>query len=92
MEKHNDFLDAVLDEVDSKESFLTEEIALDLVFLLLFASHETTSTAMTLAMKYLSEHPAVLAKLLVCDLKFSSAFQIDIIITNPVNIGYCSIF
>ena len=92
MEKHNDFLDAVLDEVDSKESFLTEEIALDLVFLLLFASHETSSTAMTLAMKYLSEHPAVLAKLLVCDLKFSSAFQIDIIITMPVNIGYCSIF
>lgn len=59
----NDFVDAVLEEVDSKGSFLNEEIALDLVFLLLFASHETTSTAMTLAMKYLSQHPAVLAEL-----------------------------
>lgn len=62
----NDFVDAVLEQVDSKDSFLNEEIALDLVFLLLFASHETTSTAMTLAMKYLSLHPAVLAELLVC--------------------------
>lgn len=64
--KKNDFVDAVLEQVDSKDSFLNEEIALDLVFLLLFASHETTSTAMTLAMKYLSLHPAVLAELLVC--------------------------
>jgi cytochrome P450 len=62
-EKPNDFVDALLDEIDRKESSLNEETALDLAFLLLFASHET----MTLAMKYLSEQPAVLAELLVCD-------------------------
>lgn len=62
-EKHNDFVDYVLEEIDNKESFINEGIAQDLVFLLLFASHETTSTAMTMAMKFLTESPAVLAEL-----------------------------
>lgn len=67
-EKQKVFVDYVLEEVDNKESFITEGIALDLVFLLLFASHETTSTAMTMAMKFITESPAVLAELVVSDI------------------------
>ncbi|XP_027158107.1 cytochrome P450 87A3-like [Coffea eugenioides] len=57
------FVDHLLKEVEKEDTFLNEEIAMDLVFLLLFASHETTSTAMTLAMRFLNDHPAVLAEL-----------------------------
>ncbi|PON57996.1 Cytochrome P [Parasponia andersonii] len=46
---HGDFLDHLLDEIKKEETFLNEEIAIDMVFLLLFASYETTSSAITLA-------------------------------------------
>ncbi|KAK8307241.1 hypothetical protein V6Z12_D03G181000 [Gossypium hirsutum] len=59
----SDFFDFVLEELQKEGTILTEEIALDLMFLLLFASFETTSMALTLAVKSLSDNPLVLKKL-----------------------------
>ncbi|KAL8141661.1 hypothetical protein V2J09_014693 [Rumex salicifolius] len=62
--KHNeDFYDFVIEELSKEDTILTEAIALDLMFLLLFASYETTSLALTLAMKFLTDHPLVLQTL-----------------------------
>ncbi|XP_011029202.1 PREDICTED: cytochrome P450 87A3 [Populus euphratica] len=62
--KHEtDFFDYVLEELQKNKTILTEEIALDLMFVLLFASFETTSLALTLAVKFISDHPLVLQKL-----------------------------
>lgn len=60
-----DFFDYVLEELQREDTVLTEAIALDLMFVLLFASFETTSLALTLATKFLSEHPLVLEQLRV---------------------------
>ncbi|KAK8603146.1 hypothetical protein V6N13_085339 [Hibiscus sabdariffa] len=60
-----DFFDFVLEELDKEGTILTEAIALDLMFALLFASYETTSLALTMAVKFLSDHPLVLRKLKV---------------------------
>ncbi|KAJ6946327.1 cytochrome P450 87A3 [Populus alba x Populus x berolinensis] len=65
--KHEtDFFDYVLEELQKNKTILTEEIALDLMFVLLFASFETTSLGLTLAVKFISDHPLVLKKLTVC--------------------------
>ncbi|XVF10665.1 hypothetical protein REPUB_Repub07fG0202000 [Reevesia pubescens] len=62
--KHrSDFFDFVLEELKKEGTILTEAIALDLMFVLLFASFETTSLALTLAVKFLSDDPSVLKKL-----------------------------
>ncbi|XP_031273121.1 cytochrome P450 87A3-like [Pistacia vera] len=62
--KHRtDFYDYVLEELQKETTILTEAIALDLMFVLLFASFETTSLALTLAVKFLSDCPLVLKKL-----------------------------
>ncbi|GLT78276.1 hypothetical protein SLA2020_498160 [Shorea laevis] len=58
-----DFFDYVLEELEKEGTILTEAIALDLMFVLLFASFETTSLALTLAIKFLSDHPLVLKQL-----------------------------
>ena len=62
----HDFLDFLLEEAKSKDTILNEAIIVDLVFLLLFASYETTSEAITLVMKFLSDHPSVVVELTVC--------------------------
>lgn len=70
--KHrSDFFDYVLEELNKEGTILTEAIALDLMFVLLFASFETTSLALTLSVKFLSDHPAVLEKLTVRSNYFS---------------------
>ncbi|KAL9406406.1 hypothetical protein Peur_003378 [Populus x canadensis] len=62
--KHEtDFFDYVLEELQKNKTILTEEIALDLMFVLLFASFETTSLGLTLAVKFISDHPLVLKEL-----------------------------
>lgn len=61
----SDFFDYVLEELKKEGTILTEAIALDLMFVLLFASFETTSLALTLAIKFLSDHPRVLKQLTV---------------------------
>lgn len=62
-----DFFDYVLEELDRGDSILTEAIALDLMFVLLFASFETTSLAITVAMKLLRDNPRVLQELTVSE-------------------------
>ncbi|KAM7257559.1 hypothetical protein ACFE04_013300 [Oxalis oulophora] len=59
----SDFFDFVLEELQEEGTILTEPIALDLMFVLLFASFETTSLALTLAVKFLTDHPLVLNQL-----------------------------
>lgn len=63
--QRSDFFDYVLEELQKEGTILTEAIALDLMFVLLFASFETTSLALTLAVKFLSEYPLVLKQLTV---------------------------
>lgn len=62
-----DFFDYVLEELQREDTVLTEAIALDLMFVLLFASFETTSLALTLATKLLSDHPLVLKEMRVSE-------------------------
>ncbi|KAJ7944872.1 Cytochrome P450 family protein [Quillaja saponaria] len=59
----SDFYDYVLEELQKEGTVLTAAIALDLMFVLLFASFETTSLALTAAVKFLSDHPRVLEQL-----------------------------
>ncbi|KDP25498.1 hypothetical protein JCGZ_20654 [Jatropha curcas] len=62
--KHqSDFFDFVLEELQKEGSILTEAIALDLMFVLLFASFETTSLAITMVIKFLSDSPLALKQL-----------------------------
>lgn len=63
-----DFYDFVLEELQKDGTLLTEEIALDLMFVLLFASFETTSLAITAAIKFLLNNPHVLEELTVCSM------------------------
>ncbi|KAF4386771.1 hypothetical protein F8388_006726 [Cannabis sativa] len=61
-----DFLDHLLEEMENREEkFLNEAIVVDMVFSILFASFETTSSAITLAIKLVSDHPQVLVQLTV---------------------------
>lgn len=64
-ETPSDFFDYVIEEIQKEGTILTEDIALDLMFVLLFASFETTSLALTLAIKFLTDDPAVLKRLTV---------------------------
>lgn len=60
-----DFLDLVIQEVTKEKPLVTDRMALDLMFVLLFASFHTTSLALTLAVKLLADHPRVLEELTV---------------------------
>lgn len=70
-EVKSDFFDYLLEELERGDSILTEAIALDLMFVLLFASFETTSLAITVAVKLLKENPRVLQALTVIIQTFS---------------------
>ncbi|KAK4794658.1 hypothetical protein SAY86_012652 [Trapa natans] len=61
--QQRDFFDYVLEELDKEGTMMNETMALNLIFLLLFASYETVSEALTLGMKFLSDHPSVLQRL-----------------------------
>ena len=64
--KHfEDLLDQVINDMD-KEKFLSEDFIINVVFGLLFASFESISTALSLTLNLLAEHPAVLQELTVC--------------------------
>lgn len=63
--QQGDFFDYVLEELTKEDTILTEAIALDLMFVLLFATFETTSLALTMAAKFLLDHPLVLKELTV---------------------------
>ncbi len=63
---HNDFLDHLLEEMNKEKTILNEAIIVDMILVLLFATYESASTAMTLIVKFISDHPKVLAELTVC--------------------------
>jgi cytochrome P450 len=63
--QQTDFFDYVIEELRKEGTMLTEAIALDLMFVLLFASFETTSLALTYAIKQLSDNPLVFKQLQV---------------------------
>ena len=65
-ERKKDMLEALLeDEGRGGDGFSDEEIV-DFLLALLVAGYETTSTTMTLAVKFLTETPLALAQLKVC--------------------------
>ncbi|GAB4834372.1 hypothetical protein Ancab_032626 [Ancistrocladus abbreviatus] len=61
--QHHDFAEFLLEVVKRKDNSLDEEGAVDLVFVLLFASPETVSSAITLAINFLAHNPSVLHQL-----------------------------
>lgn len=60
--RRGDFLDHYLDAMKT-ESFLTEDFVLYSMFGLLFASFETISSTLCLAIMYLSDHPQAVQEL-----------------------------
>ncbi|XP_044469469.1 cytochrome P450 87A3-like [Mangifera indica] len=60
---HNDFLDRLIEEVEKEKAFLDDGVAINLLFLLLFGAFESTSEAITLLTKFISDHPQVLQEL-----------------------------
>ncbi|KAK4492878.1 hypothetical protein RD792_000203 [Penstemon davidsonii] len=64
-ENNLDFIGRLLKEIEDEGTILTEEITSDIVYILLFAAFETTSTTITLCLKFIHEHPKVLEQLKV---------------------------
>ena len=64
---HEDHMDHDLDFLDHimREGSLSEDQVLDLVMNMLFAGHETSSVALTLAIGFLAQSPMALTKLRV---------------------------
>ncbi|CAN6284314.1 unnamed protein product [Urochloa humidicola] len=58
-----DFIDVIVSELDKEKPALSENLALNVLFLLIFASFETTSSALTAAVKFLLENPKALQEL-----------------------------
>ena len=61
-----DLLDKLVDDA-KKEKFLSDDYIVIFVFGILLASFETISTATTLALKFLTEHPLAMQELIVSD-------------------------
>ncbi|VAH35056.1 unnamed protein product [Triticum turgidum subsp. durum] len=61
--RHGDFLDEVVNELQSGRGVIDEKFAVDLMAALLFASFATVSSSLTVAMKFLSGHPNVVESL-----------------------------
>ncbi|TXG62801.1 hypothetical protein EZV62_009795 [Acer yangbiense] len=59
----NDFLDHIVEETKKEDTFLNDTNVVNLLFGLLLAGYESTSHAITLVTKFISEHPNVLAEL-----------------------------
>ncbi|KAJ6777513.1 CYTOCHROME P450 26 [Salix koriyanagi] len=60
--RRGDFLDQAIDDLERKK-FLNVDFIPQLIFGILFASYESISSTLTLAIKFLSENPQVLEKL-----------------------------
>ncbi|CAN0902711.1 Cytochrome P450 87A3 [Linum grandiflorum] len=61
--EQRDYLDFVISEMHKDASPLTKKRAVDLLFILTFASFESTSSAIVSVFHYLSQHPAALEQL-----------------------------
>lgn len=60
-----DFIDLLIDVLTEEKPAMSENFALNLIFLLLFAGFETTSSGITAAVKFLTDNPKVLQELTV---------------------------
>uniref|UniRef100_A0ACD5ZIV0 Uncharacterized protein n=1 Tax=Avena sativa TaxID=4498 RepID=A0ACD5ZIV0_AVESA len=58
-----DFLDLLIDDLKEEKHLMNENFALDLIFLLLFAGFETTSSGITTALRFLTDNPKALQEL-----------------------------
>uniref|UniRef100_A0A0D9VXV3 Cytochrome P450 n=1 Tax=Leersia perrieri TaxID=77586 RepID=A0A0D9VXV3_9ORYZ len=58
-----DFIDVLVDELKEEKPAMNESTALDLVFLLLFTSFETTASAITVVLTFLTNNPKALQEL-----------------------------
>jgi cytochrome P450 family 26 subfamily A len=60
-----DFIDQLIEDVKEDRSEMTEEIGLDLIVAVLFASSDTTSSVMTIIVRFLTDNPKALLELIV---------------------------
>ncbi|KAM0826587.1 hypothetical protein ACQ4PT_068790 [Festuca glaucescens] len=60
-----DFLDLLIEDLNEKKHLMNETFALDLLFLLLFAGFETTSSGITAVLRFLTDDPKALQELTV---------------------------
>ncbi|VAH49531.1 hypothetical protein VPH35_030197 [Triticum aestivum] len=58
-----DFIDILINDLKDNKTLMNEKIALDLLFLLLFAGFETTSSGITATLKFLTGDPKALQEL-----------------------------
>jgi len=73
-----DFFDLVIDELNKPNPMMDKSTALDLLFAMLFASHETTSMVLTVILKYLTDNPKALQELTVSRLIYLNTVPIII--------------
>uniref|UniRef100_A0ACD5YPJ3 Uncharacterized protein n=1 Tax=Avena sativa TaxID=4498 RepID=A0ACD5YPJ3_AVESA len=62
-QKSGDFLDLLIDDLKEEKHLMNEKFALDLLFALLFAGFETTSSGITVALRFLTDNPKALQEL-----------------------------
>ncbi|XBH97202.1 hypothetical protein VPH35_087475 [Triticum aestivum] len=63
--RHGDFLDEVVDELQSGTGMMNEKFAVDFVAALLFAAFATVSSTLAIGIKFLRASPAVLTRVQV---------------------------
>ncbi|WVZ62585.1 hypothetical protein U9M48_012320, partial [Paspalum notatum var. saurae] len=61
--RHGDFLDIVVEELQSKEALVDENFMVDLVAGIIFAGIALTPTTLTIGLKFLTENPNVVEQL-----------------------------
>ena len=71
-----DFLGKLSNDMDS-EKFLTPELIVHVIFGVLFASFDTISSLLTVALKFLSENPSAVEELKVCTRENLHHFHIN---------------
>ena len=82
--KHDDILDYLLKNEDSRYKLNDKEI-LDQVIMILYSGFETMSTTSMMAIKYLHDHPAALQELRVSKPLFTQ-FKIEqVLLTSETN-------
>ncbi|KAF0910088.1 hypothetical protein E2562_001324 [Oryza meyeriana var. granulata] len=59
-----DFIDVLIEELKDEKPAMSENAALNLIFLLLFASFETTASAITAVLTFLTDNPEALQELI----------------------------
>ncbi|KAL6658541.1 hypothetical protein ACP70R_004127 [Stipagrostis hirtigluma subsp. patula] len=61
--KHGDLLDVLVEELRSEKPLIDESLATDLLAVFLLASMETTSSTLSIALKFLTDNPKVVETL-----------------------------